>query len=133
MSGESVYCKPHMSVFGFSPPSVIAIWAASKGVFVRVGFIVIVMVIISDVFFFFFSSRRRHTRLQGDWSSDVCSSDLPFVLGSWPYFLFDDHLLRLRVQVIEFLGPSRSFVGQFEDVQAFGDVALVDEDRKSVV
>src|SRR5688500_20129350 len=32
---------------------------------------------------FFFSSRRRHTRLQGDWSSDVCSSDLrllPFAL-----------------------------------------------------
>src|SRR5256885_12786067 len=27
-------------------------------------------------FGFFFSSRRRHTRLQGDWSSDVCSSDL---------------------------------------------------------
>src|SRR3989454_9261127 len=26
-------------------------------------------------FVFFFSSRRRHTRLQGDWSSDVCSSD----------------------------------------------------------
>src|SRR5256885_3752929 len=30
--------------------------------------------------FFFFSSRRRHTRLQGDWSSDVCSSDLA---GGW--------------------------------------------------
>src|SRR5574337_1962894 len=28
------------------------------------------------VFGFFFSSRRRHTRLSGDWSSDVCSSDL---------------------------------------------------------
>src|SRR5256885_9642422 len=28
---------------------------------------------------FFFSSRRRHTRLQGDWSSDVCSSDLLMV------------------------------------------------------
>src|SRR5436189_2596796 len=27
-------------------------------------------------FFFFFSSRRRHTRYIGDWSSDVCSSDL---------------------------------------------------------
>src|SRR5437867_10222877 len=26
--------------------------------------------------FFFFSSRRRHTRSYGDWSSDVCSSDL---------------------------------------------------------
>src|SRR5437764_12917884 len=25
---------------------------------------------------FFFSSRRRHTRYIGDWSSDVCSSDL---------------------------------------------------------
>src|SRR5688500_19648165 len=30
----------------------------------------------STLLLFFFSSRRRHTRLQGDWSSDVCSSDL---------------------------------------------------------
>src|SRR5476649_2973752 len=30
-----------------------------------------------SVFFFFFSSRRRHTRSLCDWSSDVCSSDLP--------------------------------------------------------
>src|SRR2546430_2856544 len=30
-----------------------------------------------SVFFFFFSSRRRHTRFDCDWSSDVCSSDLP--------------------------------------------------------
>src|SRR5438876_3048330 len=29
------------------------------------------------MFMFFFSSRRRHTRWTGDWSSDVCSSDLP--------------------------------------------------------
>src|SRR5437879_13536728 len=28
---------------------------------------------------FFFSSRRRHTRYIGDWSSNVCSSDL-----CWP-------------------------------------------------
>src|SRR6266487_5912975 len=28
------------------------------------------------LFLFFFSSRRRHTRWTGDWSSDVCSSDL---------------------------------------------------------
>src|SRR5437762_12167311 len=27
-------------------------------------------------YLFFFSSRRRHTRYIGDWSSDVCSSDL---------------------------------------------------------
>src|SRR5256885_12775997 len=32
--------------------------------------------VVITVVFFFFSSRRRHTRLQGDWSSDVCSSDL---------------------------------------------------------
>src|SRR5207248_8458139 len=25
---------------------------------------------------FFFSTRRRHTKSYGDWSSDVCSSDL---------------------------------------------------------
>src|SRR5205807_6947479 len=31
---------------------------------------------IGRLLLFFFSSRRRHTRLQGDWSSDVCSSDL---------------------------------------------------------
>src|SRR5207253_7087675 len=29
------------------------------------------------LFMFFFSSRRRHTRWPRDWSSDVCSSDLP--------------------------------------------------------
>src|SRR5256885_9575058 len=28
------------------------------------------------VLYLFLSSRRRHTILQGDWSSDVCSSDL---------------------------------------------------------
>src|SRR5256885_4625282 len=36
---------------------------------------------------FFFSSRRRHTRLQGDWSSDVCSSDLvapPMLIAELP-------------------------------------------------
>src|SRR5690348_4479300 len=31
---------------------------------------------------FFFSSRGRHTRWTGDWSSDVCSSDLPARVAS---------------------------------------------------
>src|SRR5216684_8116079 len=38
------------------------------------------------MFFFFFSSRRRHTRCSRDWSSDVCSSDLPIPVwmgGGW--------------------------------------------------
>src|ERR1017187_5443992 len=34
------------------------------------------LVVLCISFFFFFSSRRRHTRYIGDWSSDVCSSDL---------------------------------------------------------
>src|SRR5207248_8307580 len=36
---------------------------------------------------FFFSSRRRHTRSYGDWSSDVCSSDLAIISSrcSRPY------------------------------------------------
>src|SRR6266850_3118453 len=45
--------------------------------------------------FFFFSSRRRHTRLQGDWSSDVCSSDLRGV---------GEVSRRLRYQVLELRG-----------------------------
>src|SRR5437868_9938723 len=35
------------------------------------------MGLILTAFSFFFSSRRRHTRSKRDWSSDVCSSDLP--------------------------------------------------------
>src|SRR2546426_8752985 len=42
---------------------------------------------------FFFSSRRRHTRLQGDWSSDVCSSDLAVEAGDMREALY----YRLRV------------------------------------
>src|SRR5438034_10861108 len=36
------------------------------------------------VVFFFFSSRRRHTRSLCDWSSDVCSSDLPQAAAEAP-------------------------------------------------
>src|SRR6266566_7918996 len=39
-------------------------------------FVLFYVIVMCFFFFFFFSSRRRHTRLQGDWSSDVCSSDL---------------------------------------------------------
>src|SRR5256885_3841614 len=39
--------------------------------------------------FFFFSSRRRHTRLQGDWSSDVCSSDLAATVDTGSTIVYD--------------------------------------------
>src|SRR5258707_10355648 len=37
----------------------------------------VLLYVLDFYFFFFFSSRRRHTRYWRDWSSDVCSSDLP--------------------------------------------------------
>src|SRR5256885_9373942 len=55
--------------------------------------------VLSALLFFFFSSRRRHTRLQGDWSSDVCSSDLAERIDSglavrvYPAFLYAGHPL----------------------------------------
>src|SRR5436189_796756 len=39
-------------------------------------FLFLFVLLVFFFFFFFFSSRRRHTRYIGDWSSDVCSSDL---------------------------------------------------------
>src|SRR5699024_12050789 len=42
-----------------------------------------------------FSSRRRHTRSKRDWSSDVCSSDLPKMLP---------HIPHMRVFIAEDLG-----------------------------
>src|SRR5256885_8429151 len=41
-----------------------------------------VVLVLEYLCVFFFSSRRRHTRLQGDWSSDVCSSDLEAKVGA---------------------------------------------------
>src|SRR5207248_6340231 len=45
---------------------------------------------------FFFSSRRRHTRSYGDWSSDVCSSDLLLDLGE-PALELRDELTQVGV------------------------------------
>src|SRR5437762_8019952 len=45
-------------------------------IFFFFGLLCFFYIYICFFFFFFFSSRRRHTRYIGDWSSDVCSSDL---------------------------------------------------------
>src|SRR5262247_1448979 len=39
------------------------------------------LISLSCALIFFLSSRRRHTRCLSDWSSDVCSSDLPAPAG----------------------------------------------------
>src|SRR5256885_8963739 len=82
---------------------------------------------------FFFSSRRRHTRLQGDWSSDVCSSDL--VLGERRHMLGHGimfhqkfpQLLSLRDDKINrLIQPSRREIDRANQMFRIGD-------RKSVV
>src|SRR5437867_5701325 len=55
---------------------------------------------------FFFSSRRRHTRSYGDWSSDVCSSDLIRIhTGSLhPCLVIDERMLEsddVRFRLLE--------------------------------
>src|SRR5207248_6866712 len=64
-------------------------------------FVILYVMFFYLFFFFFFSSRRRHTRSYGDWSSDVCSSDLSFA-ANWVMteVLADakDHGDGLRVQ-----------------------------------
>src|SRR5437879_9965971 len=50
--------------------------ALSFCTFFFLSFYFVVCTLTTLFLFFFFSSRRRHTRYIGDWSSDVCSSDL---------------------------------------------------------
>src|SRR5256885_8514644 len=81
--------------------------------------------------YFFFSSRRRHTRLQGDWSSDVCSSDLPVVR-----YEKDGQVHELQCDFIAgcdgFHGICRASVPQdkvrtFEKVYPFGWLGLLSD------
>src|SRR5256885_6102437 len=57
--------------------------------------------------FFFFSSRRRHTRLQGDWSSDVCSSDL----GGVSYDIQPVSLYTVVSSAVEIMAPRMADAG----------------------
>src|SRR5438876_6574065 len=69
------------------------------------------------LFFFFFSSRRRHTRWTGDWSSDVCSSDLLTVERSCR-----SNLCRM-MPAVEIVNVAR----RFGSVQALAGVDLAVE------
>src|SRR6266446_7377936 len=90
-----------------------------------------------DNFFFFFSSRRRHTRLQGDWSSDVCSSDLIatyaalHVMASTPNFLYanQSYASFLTDDVIEGGGPLPYHDGSLGIPKGPGVGITLDRDR----
>src|SRR5256885_11812626 len=80
------------------------------------------------VSFFFFSSRRRHTRLQGDWSSDVCSSDL-FALN---WFAVGDHAA-YWVALEKGYYKSRGLDVELQNSKGSGDsLAKVDTNRADV-
>src|SRR5207248_10014921 len=79
----------------------------------------------------FFSSRRRHTRSYGDWSSDVCSSDLLALIQSVDPALF--HTITgartfTRGGVILEIGPHRVLVGRDAGPEVIRAVVLVSQD-----
>src|SRR5436189_3800584 len=71
---------------------------------------------------FFFSSRRRHTRYIGDWSSDVCSSDLPyaqpvFVLAACLFLVLDPgHVVYYTIVHVPLLVRSLQSMNFYEGV-----------------
>src|SRR3982750_4941572 len=56
----------------------------------------------------FFSSRRRHPRLQGDWSSDVCSSDLSQESESDDFYIKVYDAVHLESKILRTTGDFRS-------------------------
>src|SRR5438309_6501194 len=58
-------------------------------------------------YYFFFSSRRRHTRWNCDWSSDVCSSDLPHL--HWHFARLRRRLYRRASDATHASGCSSTF------------------------
>src|SRR5690625_8054169 len=74
--------------------------------------------------FFFFSSRRRHTRWPRDWSSDVCSSDLPegYEYSPWGTYHRADHLA---------IGVDRSDTGTGYSEQYFEKNACVYRNKET--
>src|SRR5256885_2511599 len=89
-------------------------------------------VLMFDVFFFFFSSRRRHTRLQGDWSSDVCSSDLFRIgLSGAGANSIASRMMPAAVLVV----PTKGEITSMSNVVVIGGFVVFESrpDRKSVV
>src|ERR1017187_10643528 len=72
----------------------------------------------------FFSSRRRHTRYIGDWSSDVCSSDLwtPLMRCFYTRFALENATLLGRFVPL----ATREYFRKAVEVYELGDGSRVD-------
>src|SRR5256885_9633200 len=74
------------------------------------------------------SSRRRHTRLQGDWSSDVCSSDLDIAQTHSALRALQsiDHISPAMLDAVDILvaRDAHGNVAAAVDDERFGDVVL---------
>src|SRR5256885_7208357 len=75
----------------------------------------------------FFSSRRRHTRLQGDWSSDVCSSDLE--AGKMEMFLENFDIASLIDEVASTMHPMVSKNGNTLHIERAPDLGVMHADQ----
>src|SRR5256885_6247629 len=107
-----------MAEIGLVPKVVLEITALRKICYRTINEMPINEKEVQCLIFFFFSSRRRHTRLQGDWSSDVCSSDLAYETGiTTPYAL---QMAEERGDV--FIGPAEKvYAGQIVGLNKRGD------------
>src|SRR5690606_39609294 len=76
----------------------------------------------------FFSSRRRHTRFSRDWSSDVCSSDLPLTKDHKPNWPEEYQRIMALGGKVEFDGYDYR-VGDLSVSRAFGDIDRSEERR----
>src|SRR5437879_11597594 len=76
----------------------------------------------SCLLFFFFSSRRRHTRYIGDWSSDVCSSDL---------YLRREFASETNVEVILDRRLGRDRRSAFDRIAPLGPMGETMDDRRT--
>src|SRR5437867_7293303 len=94
-------------------------------------FLVVLVMLVFFVFFFFFSSRRRHTRSYGDWSSDVCSSDLFFFESKTAALRFKKELESLgkKVQLFALTEITDERLRNLKGIDAFIQVARSEERR----
>src|SRR5215469_12163807 len=84
--------------------------------------------------YFFFSSRRRHTRSLRDWSSDVCSSDLPAEHICHQHLAADPRLTADQMQIgrrIRPVGDHRMTTAMAKRLQPCKLVAVSVEDSGS--